>query len=59
MESILQKILSPDIAISFNKYISITDMTRYPLPLDNINDLEIFEGKICEYGTFRVTLLKN
>jgi len=60
-ESILEKMSSSDLSGSMNKSAtSIIYVTgSYSLPLDNLQDLEIFEERISENGTFRTNLVRN
>lgn len=60
MEIILEKMQSAsDFSVATNNSsIPITDVTSsYSLPLDNLQDLEIFEKHISEDGTFRNSLV--
>jgi len=62
MESILEKMQSSsDMSHTMNKSSTpITDVTgSYSLPLDNLQDLEIFEERISEDSTFRINLVRN
>lgn len=61
MESILEKMSSSDLSDSMNKSSTpITDVTSsYSLPLDNLQDLEMFEVRISEDGAFRINLVRN
>ncbi|KAL5239477.1 hypothetical protein ACI65C_006887 [Semiaphis heraclei] len=62
MEIILEKMQSAsDFSVATNNSsIPITDVTSsYSLPLDNLQDLEIFEKHISEDGTFRNSLNIN
>lgn len=62
MEIILEKMQSvSDFPVPMNNSsIPITDVTSsYSLPLDNLQDLEIFEERISEDGTFRNNLVSN
>lgn len=63
MESILDNMQSSsDLSGAMNKSSStpITDVTgSYSLPLDNLQDLEIFEERISEDSTFRINLVRN
>eukprot|EP00102_Acyrthosiphon_pisum_P025019 XP_016662229.1 PREDICTED: uncharacterized protein LOC107884500 [Acyrthosiphon pisum] len=62
MESILEKMQSSsDLSHTMNKSSTpITDVTgSYSLPLDNSQDLEIFEERISEDSTFRINLVSQ
>lgn len=62
MESILEKMQSSsDFSGTVNKSSTpILDVTGgYSLPIDNLQDLEIFEERISEDGTFRINLVRN
>lgn len=52
---------SSDMSHTMNKSSTpITDVTgSYSLPLDNLQDLEIFEERFSEDSTFRINLERN
>ncbi|KAE9523728.1 hypothetical protein AGLY_015869 [Aphis glycines] len=59
MESILEKMSSSDLSDSMNKSsTSITDV-KSSLPLDNLQNLEMFEVRISEDGAFRINLVNQ